>query len=474
LLNMVEASARERMLAAVQSCIHPSHLASPLQHAELRVESQCGDKKRKLQSLYYKLHKLGLYSALAKIMIHPTSRPPTRSYLTRARVSHISSCHTLNAKAAKTARASEFQHSAEMNNSGSPVLVTEKFCVVTGCSSFIGGHVVSQLLHKGYKVRGTVRSKETSQYQHLLRLVGGDTNRLEIVEANLLDPASWEKVFEGGVEYVFHVAAPYILKPPDPETTLLLPIVEGTQHILEMCQKTESVKKLIFTSCMAAVSDDWESNTIYDEEHWNTSSSLTRNSYAYTKALAEMACTNFAGRPDCNFKLVSLLPFVVLGPPIGPNLSFSHKFLMSFLNKQIRVILDISYNISDVRDVAIAQVQAMEHDDIEGRYCFCNDALRLDTLLQIVHETFHGIDLPTRKVTNFAVKLLTKGDASFRGEFLQYNLGKVPKVNCNRAIAAGMFMRPSVQTIVDTVRYIIDKRFLEAPLQPRAVTCSIM
>ncbi|KAJ1433296.1 hypothetical protein B484DRAFT_447307 [Ochromonadaceae sp. CCMP2298] len=352
-------------------------------------------------------------------------------------------------------------------------LVTEHPCVVTGCSSFIGGHVVSQLLHKGYKVRGTVRSKEHSQYQHLLRLVGGDTN-LEIVEADLRDPESWEKVFEGGVEYVFHVAAPYTLRPDDPEHTLIEPMVGGTQHILEMCQKTASVKKLIFTSCMAAVSDDWDNDTVYDEEHWNVMSSLTRNSYSYAKALSEMACTNFAARPDCTFKLVSMLPFVVLGPPIGPNLSFSHKFLMSFLNKQIRVILDISYNISDVRDVAIAQVLAMEHDEIEGRYCFCNDALKLETLLQIVHETFHGIDLPTKKVSNFAVKLLTRGDSSFRGEFLQHNLGKIPKVNCNRAIAAGMFMRPSVQTIVDTVRYIIDKRFLEAPLETRAVTCSIM
>lgn len=64
----------------------------------------------------------------------------------------------------------------------------------------------------------------------------------------------------------------------------------------------------------------------------------------------------------------------------------------------IAVILDMSYNISDVRDVALAQIVAMENPDALGRHCLCNDAVHLSTLLQIVHEAFHDMELPTRKV----------------------------------------------------------------------------
>ncbi len=32
--------------------------------------------------------------------------------------------------------------------------------------------------------------------------------------------------------------------------------------------------------------------------------------------------------------------------------------------------------------------------------------------------------------------------------------GKVPLINCNKAMSAGMTLRPPVQTIIDTVRYV--------------------
>lgn len=107
--------------------------------------------------------------------------------------------------------------------STSPVLVT-------GGRGFIASHIISVLLSKGYRVRTTVRSLEDeSSYRHLRELdKTSSPSRLEIVEADLLSPASWDKVFEG-VEYVIHTASPFILKPADPENTLFRPTVEGTR-----------------------------------------------------------------------------------------------------------------------------------------------------------------------------------------------------------------------------------------------------
>ena len=157
---------------------------------------------------------------------------------------------------------------------------TQSPVLVTGASGFIAGHLINQLLVKGYKVRATVRSKETSKYDHLMKLVNAERN-LEIVEADLTKQSSWEAAFANGVEFVFHVAAPVVLKPDDPDTVLMVPSVAGTQNILDWCQRTTSVKKLIFTSCMSSVSDDFDNSRVYDESDWNTLSSLTRNSYAY-------------------------------------------------------------------------------------------------------------------------------------------------------------------------------------------------
>ena len=49
--------------------------------------------------------------------------------------------------------------------------------------------------------------------------------------------------------------------------------------------------------------------------------------------------------------------------------------------------------------MALAQIVAMENADAVGRHCLCNDAVHLSTLLQIEHEAFHDMELPTRKVT---------------------------------------------------------------------------
>jgi hypothetical protein len=47
-------------------------------------------------------------------------------------------------------------------------------------------------------------------------------------------------------------------------------------------------------------------------------------------------------------------------------------------------------------------------------------------------------------------------DKSDRGEFLRYNLGKVANISCNRSRDVGMILRPQVQTILDTTRYLLE------------------
>lgn len=49
----------------------------------------------------------------------------------------------------------------------------EEVLCVTGASGFLAGHIVKQLLEKGYRVRGTVRSLENPAACDPLRALPG-------------------------------------------------------------------------------------------------------------------------------------------------------------------------------------------------------------------------------------------------------------------------------------------------------------
>ena len=77
--------------------------------------------------------------------------------------------------------------------------------LVTGGNGFLAGHLIQQLLAKGYKVRATVRDlRLAGKVEHLFKFPESASN-LELVEMNLLNPATIDRALVGGVEYVFHL-----------------------------------------------------------------------------------------------------------------------------------------------------------------------------------------------------------------------------------------------------------------------------
>ncbi len=84
--------------------------------------------------------------------------------------------------------------------------------LVTGATGFLGGHVVQQLLFKGYKVRAVVRDlRLKNMYEHLQKL-SRTADDLEFVEADILSPESLDRAVSGGIEYVFHLVSAYITR----------------------------------------------------------------------------------------------------------------------------------------------------------------------------------------------------------------------------------------------------------------------
>lgn len=188
---------------------------------------------------------------------------------------------------------------------------------VTGATGFIALHIVHQLLERGYKVRATVRTLggdkvlivwvlnlQNQQIEALKKLDSTNT-KLELVKADLLQPGSFDKAVEG-CEFVIHTASPVSFETKDPQKELVDPAVKGTLNVLESCQKSSTVKKVILTSSISAICDGPDSKKKYTEDDWNTVSSLDRNPYNYSKTQAETAAWKFVNKEGCKFKMITI------------------------------------------------------------------------------------------------------------------------------------------------------------------------
>ena len=123
---------------------------------------------------------------------------------------------------------------------------------VTGVSGYIGSEIVKQLLEKGYTVRGTVRStSNTAKVQHLLKLFDALPGKLELFEADLLQPGDFDKVL-GGADFLMHTASPFLTKVEDPQRDLIDPAVNGTTSVLDAAGKA-GVKRVVVTSSVAGI-----------------------------------------------------------------------------------------------------------------------------------------------------------------------------------------------------------------------------
>ena len=234
-----------------------------------------------------------------------------------------------------------------------PPLSPDARVCVTGASGFVASWLVRELLERGLPVRGTARRAAVPHLQSL----PGAADRLELVEADLLEPSSFDAAVRGCTT-VFHTASPYVIQVDDPQRDLVDPAVNGTLAVLEACAKAPDVKRVVLTSSMAAVTDEPDDARVLTEADWNEKSTLRRNPYYLSKTLAERAAWTFMERERPAFDLVAMNPFVIMGPSLGPGLNVSNKIVADIVNGVYPGILSFSWGIVDVRDVAHAHVRA--------------------------------------------------------------------------------------------------------------------
>ena len=155
--------------------------------------------------------------------------------------------------------------------------------LVTGGGGYVASWIVRDLLEDGFTVRATVRNPAKPKgLEHLHALSEAHPDRLTLCAADLLDEGSFAEAMQG-CELVVHTASPFLLgKIKDPEATVVRPALLGTRNVLAGVNATESVKRVVLTSSVAAVygdSADMKGKERFTEDDWNTTSSVDHQLY---------------------------------------------------------------------------------------------------------------------------------------------------------------------------------------------------
>jgi dihydroflavonol-4-reductase len=275
--------------------------------------------------------------------------------------------------------------------------MANRLVTITGLTGLIAAHTAAQLLSRGYTVRGTVRSAAKARDNPKIMALPGAADRLDVVEADLLTEGSYDAAVMGA-ETVFHMASPYVLEFKDAQKDLVDPAVKGTLNVLQACAKSPSVKRVVLTSSMAAVTDEPDGRVL-TEKDWNTKSSLVRNPYYFSKSEGERAAWAFMEREKPHFDLVVINPFLVIGPSLTPALNTSNQIIVEALTGVFPAIMQLNWGMVDVRDVALAHILAAESPSAEGRYLCAAENITMRQLIEMLTPMAKpGDKLPTRAI----------------------------------------------------------------------------
>lgn len=327
--------------------------------------------------------------------------------------------------------------------------------LVTGGTGYVGGWVIVELLKRGYNVRTTIRN--LAKEGAVRTAVGTQVDpgdRLSFAAADLGADAGWDEAV-AGCAYVLHVASPLGTGSEKDADAFVKPAREGTLRVLRAAVKA-NVKRIVLTSsCGAATPVTMGVNTVTDEETWSDPSK--QEPYRRSKTLAEKAAWDFMKAEGGATEFTAILPSGVFGPVLSHDGLGSVQFIQRIFDGRLPRIPNVGLNIIDVRDLAIAHVDAMTAPGAAGqRLIVSGDFMWMKEIAAVLKAKLgaQGDKVPTKELPDFVVKIGANFNPALNT--LKPLLRRSHRFSSEKARRLiGLKTRPAEDTVLDCARSLL-------------------
>jgi len=335
--------------------------------------------------------------------------------------------------------------------------------MLTGATGYVGGHIAKKLMEEGLTVHAPVRNpNKKEKLKYLEEIANSSAGSIKFFEADLLKDGSYEKAMNG-CELVIHTASPFISSTKNPQEDLVDPALKGTTNVLDTVQKTESVKRVVLTSsCVAMYGDakdtlDYPNQTM-TEEIWNTTSSVNKSPYNYSKTVAEQKAWKMNEGQD-RWDLVVINPSFVIGPGISPTgSSESYNIFKQMGDGTMKMgCADLNMGMVDVRDVALAHYKAAFTPEAKGRHITsAHNGSFLELATWLRDEFGNDYPFPKKNLPKWLI-WLTGPMAGIPRAFVKDNVGYPWKADNSKSKKdLGMNYRPIEKAATEFFQQMID------------------
>jgi nucleoside-diphosphate-sugar epimerase len=340
---------------------------------------------------------------------------------------------------------------------------TEPPVVVTGATGLIAKHIIGELLKRGHAVRGTLRRMEKADdVRRAATRLGCNPAGLSFAVANLDSDEGWDEAVAGS-SIVLHTASPFPIAQPDNPDDVIRPARDGTLRVLKAAARAR-VKRVILTSSSVAIfyGRGLPAGHIYSEDDFTDETRADITPYIKSKTIAEKAAWQFVKSTPGAPELAVINPAFVQGPALDADLSTSHELYRLMARGVYPAAPRIRFPVADVRDVAMAHVEAAFRPEAAGkRYLVGEGQLRLYELGQILAREFPDLrsKVPKFELPDVAVRVLSIFDKRMRT--ILPELGE-QKDYTNERIKTdlGLRLRSADEAVAAAVRSLRDLRLI--------------
>lgn len=341
--------------------------------------------------------------------------------------------------------------------------------LVTGASGYVAGWVIHYLIEAGkYKVRGTVRDPSNESRMKLLKDAFKENyDQIEFVKADITKEESIKEAIKD-VTYVIHVASPLPAKSPkNAEKEVIGPAVDGTVGVLRSCVGT-GVKKVIITSSALTIANHPKGAGLYGHDEV-VQPTKSMNAYYLSKIRAEKAGFDFMkeldGKNERTFDMCTINPGIISGPPLIPNVKGAAlETYAASMQGKFKQIPQVYYSHADVRDAALAHVNAIEKGENGKRYAISSGVYKMVEFFEVMKAKYNpmGYKVSTKEIGTCMIKTFALINIEAKNLKWQWNI----KAGADGSLAEkelGIKYTPMEKSFTDMCDTFIELKLIPEP-----------